>query len=184
MESLIKYFESGGIIILILVIISVAIWLLSLRSYAVLREQLTESDFDQCYQTPAEIGASSRMIKQLKESQNVSETAEFCYDCELTYHTGSFKILGALVAVAPLLGLLGTVIGMIETFDTIAGLGNVDGLISLGISKALITTQAGLAVALPGSLVFVHLVRMRDRLKHLLQQVESRFTILMEEKTK
>jgi biopolymer transport protein ExbB len=60
-------------------------------------------------------------------------------------------MIGALAAVAPLLGLLGTVIGMIITFDVISvfGTGNARALAG-GISEALITTQTGLLVAIPG----------------------------------
>lgn len=58
--------------------------------------------------------------------------------------------LGTIASVTPLLGLLGTVIGMIEVFGVImeAGVGN-PGVLAGGISKALITTAAGLAVAIP-----------------------------------
>ena len=56
-----------------------------------------------------------------------------------------------LASVAPLLGLLGTVTGMITTFDVISifGTGNARAL-AAGISEALITTQTGLIVAIPG----------------------------------
>ncbi len=58
--------------------------------------------------------------------------------------------LGTIASVAPLLGLLGTVIGMIDVFSVImdAGVGN-PGVLAGGISKALITTAAGLSVAIP-----------------------------------
>ena len=58
--------------------------------------------------------------------------------------------LGTIAAVTPLLGLLGTVIGMIDVFGVIvqAGVGN-PGVLAGGISKALITTAAGLSVAIP-----------------------------------
>jgi len=58
--------------------------------------------------------------------------------------------LGTIASVTPLLGLLGTVIGMIEVFGVImeAGVGN-PGVLAGGISKALITTAAGLSVAIP-----------------------------------
>ena len=58
--------------------------------------------------------------------------------------------LGTIAAVSPLLGLLGTVIGMIKVFSTISaeGLGNA-GALAGGISEALITTAAGLVVAIP-----------------------------------
>jgi len=58
--------------------------------------------------------------------------------------------LGTIASVAPLLGLLGTVFGMIDVFGVImsAGVGN-PGVLAGGISKALITTAAGLSVAIP-----------------------------------
>ena len=58
--------------------------------------------------------------------------------------------LGTIASVTPLLGLLGTVIGMIDVFTVImdAGVGN-PGVLAGGISKALITTAAGLSVAIP-----------------------------------
>jgi biopolymer transport protein ExbB len=58
--------------------------------------------------------------------------------------------LGTIAAVAPLLGLLGTVVGMIKVFAEIMaqGTGNASALAG-GISEALITTAAGLAVAIP-----------------------------------
>lgn len=59
-------------------------------------------------------------------------------------------VLGTIASVTPLLGLLGTVIGMIEVFGVImdAGVGD-PGVLAGGISKALITTAAGLSVAIP-----------------------------------
>jgi biopolymer transport protein ExbB/TolQ len=60
------------------------------------------------------------------------------------------KNIATLAAVAPLLGLLGTVMGMVHTFETIQhfGFGNPI-LLADGISEALLTTQAGLLVAFP-----------------------------------
>lgn len=62
--------------------------------------------------------------------------------------------LGTIAAISPLLGLLGTVIGMIKVFTAItaAGVGNPT-VLAGGISEALITTAAGLSVAIP-SLIF------------------------------
>ena len=65
------------------------------------------------------------------------------------------RVILALVAAAPLLGLLGTVRGMIETFHALTEMALVSesGGISGGISEALVTTQMGLAIAIPGMLV-------------------------------
>lgn len=63
--------------------------------------------------------------------------------------------LGTIASVAPLLGLLGTVIGMIDVFGVImnAGVGDA-GVLAGGISKALITTAAGLSVAIPALMFY------------------------------
>lgn len=69
---------------------------------------------------------------------------------------GKFNVLiTTIVLSAPLLGLLGTVIGMIETFDSLGDMSlfSQSGGIAGGISQALITTQMGLAVAIPGLVV-------------------------------
>jgi biopolymer transport protein ExbB len=67
--------------------------------------------------------------------------------------------LGTIAAGSPLVGLLGTVIGMIKVFDaiTLGGVGD-PAVLSTGISEALITTATGLAVAIP-SLIFYRLLR-------------------------
>ncbi len=58
--------------------------------------------------------------------------------------------LGMLAAIAPLLGLLGTVTGMINTFHVITYYGTGDSrMMSGGISEALVTTMLGLSVAIP-----------------------------------
>lgn len=70
--------------------------------------------------------------------------------------------LQTIANIAPLMGLLGTVVGMIKTFAVIAqqGVGNAQAL-SGGISEALFTTAAGLSVAIP-TVVFYHIVRHRS----------------------
>jgi biopolymer transport protein ExbB len=69
-------------------------------------------------------------------------------------------VLSVGAAVAPLLGLLGTVTGMIRTFGLISVFGTGDPrLLSAGISEALITTEAGLVVAIPLVLLHAFLAR-------------------------
>ena len=63
------------------------------------------------------------------------------------------RFLGVLVAAAPLLGLLGTVLGMLQTFLRhldVSGGTETAGVVASGISEALVTTQTGLTIALPG----------------------------------
>lgn len=87
--------------------------------------------------------------------------------------------LNALVAAAPLVGLLGTVFGMLVTFRALAlggGGGQVTEAMAAGISQALFPPEVGLCIALPG-LVLVHLIkRRRQELEAFLSRLES-FTI-------
>src|ERR671911_107049 len=63
--------------------------------------------------------------------------------------------LGTIASLSPLMGLLGTVMGMIRTFNAIttSGIGNPASLAG-GIAEALITTAAGLAVAIPATIAY------------------------------
>ena len=71
------------------------------------------------------------------------------------------SIIGVLASIAPLLGLLGTVTGMIDTFRAITIFGTGDPrMMSTGISEALVTTQAGLGIAIP-LLLAHHFLRRR-----------------------
>lgn len=80
-------------------------------------------------------------------------------------------ILMVVASVAPLLGLLGTVTGMIATFDVIAEFGTSDPkLLSGGISEALVTTMLGLIVAIPAIFVGNILTSWGERLKGEIQQ--------------
>lgn len=79
--------------------------------------------------------------------------------------------LGTIAAISPLLGLLGTVIGMIKVFAAItaSGVGN-PGALAGGISEALITTAAGLSVAIPSLIGYRYL---RGRVDGLVVQMEK-----------
>ena len=80
------------------------------------------------------------------------------HGCDMQLVTHEIRFMAALVAAAPLLGLLGTVIGMMDTFHATATASATDAsALASGIGKALITTQAGLAAAIPGSLAMAHL---------------------------
>jgi biopolymer transport protein ExbB len=71
------------------------------------------------------------------------------------FHERRLPLLAVIVTASPLLGLLGTVTGMVKTFTliTVFGTGNADKLAS-GISEALVTTQLGLTIAIPTLIVY------------------------------
>ena len=83
--------------------------------------------------------------------------------------------LNVLVAAAPLMGLLGTVIGMLGTFVAISSGGGAEtaSMVAAGISEALITTQTGLFVALPGLFLAMVVRRRKHSVEAALARIES-----------
>ena len=84
-------------------------------------------------------------------------------------------LVRVVILISPLLGLLGTVIGMIETFDSLATmtLHSQSGGIAGGISQALFTTQMGLTVAIPGLLAHSMLNRKQHQIEQDLSQIKD-----------
>ena len=90
---------------------------------------------------------------------------------ESTVLSRNLRGLGVIANLAPMLGLFGTVVGMIRAFDVIsrAGTGNPN-LVAEGISEALLTTAAGLLIGIP-ALAAYHFFRSRSG--RLLFEMES-----------
>lgn len=121
-------------------------------------------------------GATARVIKATlrninKERDHIEDivTENILNESSNIDKFGSFVLV--LAAVAPLLGLLGTVTGMIATFDIITEHGTGDPkLLSGGISEALVTTMLGLVVAIPllllGNLVSGWAQSIKDSMEH------------------
>ena len=85
------------------------------------------------------------------------------FENELVKLDGTISFLATLAAALPLLGLLGTVLGMLITFNVIQRYGTGQpGLLANGIRQALLTTQAGLLAALP-ILFFHHIIALNFR---------------------
>jgi biopolymer transport protein ExbB len=84
-------------------------------------------------------------------------------------------LIASIVAVAPLAGLLGTVTGMIETFDSLGDMSlfSQSGGIAGGISQALFTTQMGLSIAVPGIIAGKVLDRRQQTIEHELAQLKD-----------
>ena len=85
--------------------------------------------------------------------------------------------LGTIAGISPLLGLLGTVTGMISLFEVITNYGTGDPrIMAAGISEALITTQTGLVVAIP--ILLVHNM-LRNRKKRLQDETERSAVVIL-----
>ena len=83
--------------------------------------------------------------------------------------------LNTLIASAPLMGLLGTVIGMLGTFSAISSGGGSEtvDMVAAGISEALITTQTGLFIALPGIFLVLIIRRQKNAIASGILRLES-----------
>jgi biopolymer transport protein ExbB len=91
------------------------------------------------------------------------------------------RLLSVIAAVAPLLGLLGTILGMITAFKTVAASGEALGrteLLAKGIYEAMVTTAAGLVVAIP-TLLFYHWLS--ARVEQLVAEVDRMTVEFIEE---
>jgi biopolymer transport protein ExbB len=110
------------------------------------------------------------VIRFLKRRSGKSDLDRYILDETVMHMVSSMDrylvYIGALAAVSPLFGLLGTVMGMMATFDIISmfGTGNAKAMAG-GISEALISTQTGLLVAIPGLYMYNLLKRKADNLK-------------------
>lgn len=127
--------------------------------------------------------SAARLIKQALKMTGQTrvvfkEAMEEAGRRELIYLSSHLELLSVLASVSPLLGLLGTVSGMINAFGAVAqaGLGN-PGLLAGGIGQALLTTAAGLVVAIPAMIIHRLLL---GRVETLTTDLEDLGTDLLE----
>jgi len=86
--------------------------------------------------------------------------------------------LGTIATVSPLLGVLGTVLGIIRSFAEGAGTKGAE----VGISEALITTAMGLAVAIPAYVFYNYLVRVKEDRITEIENLSNQFLIYLVDK--
>ena len=149
-----------------------ATWLMA-RVGDLVRDGLWRKAVEEC---DRHAGAVSRVLKatlrnrQLEKSLLEDSINEAIF-AELPTLQRFIPALGVIAAVAPLLGLLGTVTGMISTFEVITEHGTGDPkLLSGGISEALVTTELGLMLAIP--VLLLHSL-LRRRVEHILDDMEQ-----------
>jgi biopolymer transport protein ExbB len=85
--------------------------------------------------------------------------------------------LGIIALISPLLGILGTVVGMIDVFTSVVSASGETGALAGGISTALITTAAGLSIAIPTLIAHRLLLRKVDTLLVMLDETSQRWSM-------
>ncbi len=159
--------------------------LLPLELVARVQPLWSERRFDELEKLLAEDDSTlARVIACMIEHRHlpyavVSQLAGDLASMEMRQHQQKAYALAIVATVAPIVGLLGTVVGMVEAFNVIAfadGMGN-PALLAGGISKALVNTAAGLTVALP-ALGMHHYFK--HRLATLGLELEKQFNALID----
>lgn len=116
----------------------------------------------------------------------LEETITSAGSVELAFLDRGMLVLAAVAGVAPLIGFLGTVSGMINAFDAIAKAGTIEPtLVATGISEALITTATGLIIAIPAAAAHVFFTsRINTYTRAMEQASNSLIEFLLEEAEK
>ena len=141
-EGLSALFEQGGLTLWAILFASFLMWLLIVERYW--------SHFRELPAMRTRLFAEWKERKAMGALQSFTRIQALVNDLKAEA-SRNLPALNALTTILPLLGLLGTVSGMIKVFDviTVFGTGNTRGMAS-GISEALVTTMAGLFTALTG----------------------------------
>jgi ABC-type Fe3+ transport system permease subunit len=132
--------------------------------------------YERCFNLLLLLRHASRKLKRLDDCETMDLDSLHFVKGQLQGIFEQHMIrIRALVTAAPLLGLLGTVIGMINTFSTLAdrsGEHTIQGL-SDGISMALITTETGLAIAIPAVIILYYARRRLNEAIRALIETET-----------
>lgn len=193
-ESFKELVDIGGPIVLILIILSVIAFtiviakllqfsqarIFSTRSASIIADALKairQDNIDYARQklrssrSPMSVILQTilRLRQQNVEEELLREEAERIANFQLVRLRRHLRTLEVIATISPLLGLLGTVIGMIAAFQQLQqGSGAVDPkVLSGGIWEALLTTAAGLVVAIPATVMFNILSGFTDRFQQL-----------------
>ena len=159
LDAMLSYLDNGGMVMGPLLLLAAVLWYaLGFRVCL-----LWASPWKPKIRSILELGLQPLSTQYLLETKLI--------EVEQSFSRGR-TLVKTICIVAPLAGLLGTVTGMIETFDSLAemSLFSQSGGIAGGISEALFTTQMGLIVAVPGVLIGRILDRRAERLAEEIEQ--------------
>jgi biopolymer transport protein ExbB len=197
--KLLSLFEKGGIMMYPILFSSVLMLGIAIeRLYSLRRRNVVNSDFLQSVRNQWDWkdiqktlqlchsydNSLSRILKvgllrvggKLDEIERAIEGAG---QHEASLMNSNLRVLGAVANITPMMGLLGTVLGMIKAFNVISlsGTGN-PGLVASGISEALITTAAGMVVGIPALALYHYFRGKIDR--YVFEMEEISFQLIEE----
>ncbi|MCD6423273.1 MAG: MotA/TolQ/ExbB proton channel family protein [Elusimicrobia bacterium] len=175
---------AGGAVMWPIIVVSLIIWTLIIEKYFSLKKEIANPDgftdtiiaflknkkeksaLNFCLNFhDAVLPSAVRLLLLEKEKgkEHLSKLMRQIFHETYPLLEKNLSTIAVLAKVAPLLGLLGTVTGMVSTFTSISMYGTSDPqALAKGISQALITTQAGLIVAIPALFFHNYMVRKTD----------------------
>jgi biopolymer transport protein ExbB len=134
--------EQGGVFVYLIFLTGLILWTLVFERwwyFARILPKDTKAAIDKWQARTDHVSWSARQIRQATISRLNAAM------------TGNFPLMQVLVPLSPLLGLIGTVSGMLEVFDSMALRGSADArTMASGVSHAMICTMSGLAVSITG----------------------------------
>jgi biopolymer transport protein ExbB len=168
--------EQGGVVGYIIIALGFVAFLIALERLIVLMMAGNKVNAQLKKDTPGDDNALGRVLMAAEKYRGADlETLELKLGEAILKETPALNralmFLKIIAVVAPLLGLLGTVTGMIKTFQAITLFGTGDPkLMAGGISQALVTTVQGLSVAIPTVLLHTLVSGRSRRIVHVLQE--------------
>jgi biopolymer transport protein ExbB len=186
-QQAVSIWISGGSSMIALAVDGLAMFALGIHIYLKLKEKgyqtVPEKVWRHWINHPAERhGTIGGLLDQVDGANDLEQMGAFFQELqtvEISPFDRDLKVMKVCVAAAPLLGLFGTVTGMLATFGALAsgsGGEKTMALIAGGIFEALITTETGLVLALPGIFFQYQLSREHDRYKTFLAHLETACT--------
>lgn len=184
-QTLVDYYHMGGFVMPPLVLNGVLLWyalayrLLNVQSSSKGPRKLIKKAKKNKLKSSAMTARAAKIAVEASRSANSRDQlksilnerfADFRKD--ISQHRSLVRVL---VIIAPLLGLLGTIDGMIETFKSLGDmeLFTQSGGVAGGISRALFTTQVGLAISIPGLLIGRIIERKQADINRELDQIKD-----------
>jgi biopolymer transport protein ExbB len=183
-EEALVIWRSGGWAMIAIAIIALVMFGLGVHVYLKLTGKgfasVREKTWRRWIDHPAERrGPIGELLDLATGARSIKEASEFFEEvraAEVAPFERDLRVMKICVSGAPLLGLLGTVTGMLATFAALAtGSGGDEtmGLVAGGISEALVTTETGLVIALAGLFFQYQLARKLERYKAFLAHLET-----------
>ena len=183
LEYIVETWQSGGVVMLPLLLVALLIYTVATSLLLNFRQRgykhLDDETVIDWVRTPGksegEVGEIIRYTQdEVGKLDEVYSRFSEVFASRLPFFERRLVFLNTLGPTAPLLGLLGTVMGMLVTFKGLSvGGGKLVDVVASGISEALITTEMGLLIAVPGYFMAYAIKRRKDEYEAFLVRLES-----------